>query len=71
VLYELSEDPNPFYSLEFFYMIEDTNDKTGGSSFRGGLLEQNTIPIKHQILILAGVVYFVKFLWFLIGSKFS
>jgi hypothetical protein len=71
VLYELSEDPNPFYSFEFFYMIEDTNDKTGDLSFRGKVLEQNAISIKHQVLILAGVVYFIKFLWFLICSKFS
>lgn len=70
VLYELSEDPNSFYSLEFFYLTEDTNDKTG-SSIREKALQQNTISIKHQVLILAGVVYFIKFLLFWIGSRFA
>ncbi|XP_078181205.1 uncharacterized protein LOC144574964 [Carex rostrata] len=70
VLYELSEDPNSFYSMEFFYMTEDTIDKTG-TSFRDKTLQQNTIFIKHQVLILAGAIYFFKFLWFWIGSKFS
>jgi menaquinone-dependent protoporphyrinogen IX oxidase len=70
VLYELSEDPNSFYSLEFFYTTEDTIEKTG-TSFREKALQQNTISIKHQVLILAGAIYFFKFLWFWIGSKFA
>ncbi|KAJ1686643.1 hypothetical protein LUZ63_018033 [Rhynchospora breviuscula] len=69
VLYELSEDPNPFYSLEFFYITEDTNDKVG-TSFRDKDLQPNTISIKHQVFILAGAIYFFRFLWFWIGFEF-
>lgn len=51
-------------------MTEDTINKTG-TSFRDKTLLQNTISIKHQVLILAGAIYFLKFLWFWIGSKFD
>ncbi|KAJ4767105.1 2-oxoglutarate (2OG) and Fe(II)-dependent oxygenase superfamily protein [Rhynchospora pubera] len=69
VLYELSEDPNPFYSLEFFYITEDTSDKVG-TSFRDKDLQPNTISIKHQVFIVAGAIYFFRFLWFWIGFEF-
>ncbi|KAJ3669074.1 hypothetical protein LUZ60_011024 [Juncus effusus] len=68
VLYELSEDPNPFYSLEFFYDVQE--EITGADT---GLikLDNNTVSIKQQVLILAFIFTFCNSVSFWLGSIFA